>query len=391
MGLPVGVALFGIGIGTAIVTLLSNVLTDPRLRHVPRHHDRPRRRHRLRPAHRHPLPRAAPRGPRRARVRRDRHRHRRPVRAVRRHHRRHLAARHAARWASPSCQGLAVGAAVGRRRHGRRLAHPAARPCSASPASASSAPAGGASSPPASSPSALVGIGLEHRAADRSGSPLAVDRARRRVLRSGPSSGEVPRRAPKPLPRDHRLPLEPHHPAPAVAGRHRRHGWSCSCSPSRCWACGSASPTRATSRRTPRTKQAYDLLVDGFGAGLQRPAAARRRAARGHRHRRPRPPSARRSPPIPASPSCRPPAQRPRRTRPRCSGRSSPPPARRTRPRPSSSTGCATTSCRRSRTAAGVEVDVTGTVAVNIDFSRLPGRHGCRTSSPPCWRCRSCC
>ena len=68
MGLPVGVALFGIGIGTAIITLLSNVLHDPRLRHVPRHHDRPRRRHRLRAADRHPLPRAAPRRAHRARV-----------------------------------------------------------------------------------------------------------------------------------------------------------------------------------------------------------------------------------------------------------------------------------------------------------------------------------
>ena len=41
---------------------------DPRLRHVPRHHDRPRRRHRLRAADRHPVPRAAARGPHRARV-----------------------------------------------------------------------------------------------------------------------------------------------------------------------------------------------------------------------------------------------------------------------------------------------------------------------------------
>ena len=33
---PIGVALFGIGIGTAIITLLSNFMHDPRLRHVPR-------------------------------------------------------------------------------------------------------------------------------------------------------------------------------------------------------------------------------------------------------------------------------------------------------------------------------------------------------------------
>ena len=61
MGLPVGVALFGIGIGTAHHHAAQQRPDDPRLRHVPRHHDRPRRRHRLRAADRHPLPRAAAR------------------------------------------------------------------------------------------------------------------------------------------------------------------------------------------------------------------------------------------------------------------------------------------------------------------------------------------
>ena len=42
----------------------------------------------------------------------DRHRHRRPGRAVRRHHRRHLAARHARSCSSASSPGLAIGAAV---------------------------------------------------------------------------------------------------------------------------------------------------------------------------------------------------------------------------------------------------------------------------------------
>ena len=56
--------------------------------------DRPRRRHRLRPVHRHPLPREPARRlePEDAVVARDRHR--RPRRALRRHHRGHLAARH---------------------------------------------------------------------------------------------------------------------------------------------------------------------------------------------------------------------------------------------------------------------------------------------------------
>ena len=85
MGLPVGVALFGIGIGTAIITLLSNVLTIPdfatflgimiglgvgidyALLIVTRYREQLHA------------------GPHRARVGRHRHRHRRPLRAVRRH------------------------------------------------------------------------------------------------------------------------------------------------------------------------------------------------------------------------------------------------------------------------------------------------------------------
>ena len=68
MGLPVAVALFGIGIGGAGVILFSNVIEVPEFAPVHRDHDRPRRRHRLRAAHRHAVPGAAPRRPHRARV-----------------------------------------------------------------------------------------------------------------------------------------------------------------------------------------------------------------------------------------------------------------------------------------------------------------------------------
>ena len=55
------------------------------------------------------------------------------------------------------------------------------------------------------------------------------------------------------------------------------------------------------------------------------------------------------------------------------------------------STGCATTSCRRSSRPAGVDVAVTGSTAAQHRLLRLPRRRGSRTSSAPCSRCRSCC
>ncbi len=94
MGLPVGVALFGIGIGVSIITLLTQrawpcpdfttflgimiglgVGIDYALLIVTRYREQLHV------------------GPRRARVDRRRHRHRRALRALRGHHRRHLAAR----------------------------------------------------------------------------------------------------------------------------------------------------------------------------------------------------------------------------------------------------------------------------------------------------------
>ncbi len=64
MGLPIVTALFGIGVGVAVVSLLSRVADRAELRHRARRHDRHRRRHRLRAVHRHPLPPGSGRGTR---------------------------------------------------------------------------------------------------------------------------------------------------------------------------------------------------------------------------------------------------------------------------------------------------------------------------------------
>jgi putative drug exporter of the RND superfamily len=128
MGLPIGVALAGIGVGT--------ILTVPA---VQRGHDArlhltlgimiglgvgidyalfivTRYREHLHRGHEH----RASRPP-------SRHRHRRPGRALRRHHRGDLPARHA-RDGREFVQGLAIGAAVVVAGHHGRLGHPAARP-----------------------------------------------------------------------------------------------------------------------------------------------------------------------------------------------------------------------------------------------------------------------
>ena len=84
----------------------------------------------------------------------------------------------------------------------------------------------------------------------------------------------------------------------------RRHGWSSPCPRSRCT---SAPPTRATTPRPPTTRQAYDLLAEGFGPGVNGPltlVAAARRRRRPARPRQPAPPpcapprASRRSTPV---------------------------------------------------------------------------------------------
>ena len=41
--------------------------------------------------------------------------------------------------------------------------------------------------------------------------------------------------------------------------------------------------------------------------------------------------------------------------------------------------------------ALGTEVAVTGQLPATVDFSGYLSARGCRTSSRPCWSCRSCC
>ena len=95
------------------------------------------------------------------------------------------------------------------------------RRCSASPATASRSPAGGASSPPRSWRSASSAPASSSPALMVVCLPLAIV-----VILAGfsvaPLRKEVPAPGAEAVPRDHRLPLEPPHPAPAVAGRHPR-------------------------------------------------------------------------------------------------------------------------------------------------------------------------
>ena len=81
----------------------------------------------------------------------------------------------------------------------------------------------------------------------------------------------------------------------------------CSCWPSRCSASASGSPTRATSPRDTTTRQAYDLLVEGFGPGFNGPVRARRRGRWAGRPGRARRDHRRPWPPTRASPGCTPP------------------------------------------------------------------------------------
>ena len=138
------------------------------------------------------------------------------------------------------------------------------------------------------------------------------------------------------------------------------------------------------------TKQAYDLLVDGFGAGFAGPMLLVAELPEGTGPRRARAHHRGRARPTPAWCSCRPRSPTTRGTPPRCCGTSCPPPGRRTRSRPHTVNRLRNDVLPPAEQAAGVEVAVTGSTAANIDFSeylaeRLPYFFG------PCSRCRSCC
>ena len=123
------------------------------------------------------------------------------------------------------------------------------------------------------------------------------------------------------------------------------------------------------------TKQAYDLLVEGFGKGFNGPLLPGRRRRRRGRRGGARPPSRMRWPPTRASPRSR--RRSPPRTGRRSCGTSCPPAARRTRPRPSWSTGSATTCCP-------------GPSKPSEPRSSCPARRPSAWTSPPTSRSASC-
>ena len=201
-------------------------------------HDRHRRGHRLRPVHRHPLPAGALRGPR-CRGRRHRLAHDvGPLRALRREHGGDLALR-----ALPDRPALhdRPGHGLHRRRaHGAgRRPDPAAGPARASPA----APSTGSTSPACC------------RAGGRPPPTGFWYRWSRFVQRRAWVTGTL---------------------AALVLVLWR----------SRSSACGWPSPTPATIRPSLTTRQAYDLLAQGFGPGFNGPAGGRRGPCPARRDRR---------------------------------------------------------------------------------------------------------
>ena len=275
-----------------------------------------------------------------------------------------------------SCRASAVGAASIVLVTMRRVAHPAARAARLRRQPRRASPAGAASSPPASSPSRLVGVGPQDRRRSSLGLPLAVVVLVAGFFVRGRSSGEVPA------------------PAAEAAARDRRPTGGAASIQHRPWPAASPAPWCSLVLAIPvlglrlgfsdesnyaedtTTKQAYDLLVDGFGPGFNGPLIARRRGARRRRPvadaRRPIT-DARRAPTrrrlrarrrIPNDPT------RPDRgavdvdPHDRAAGRGD---------RRSSSTACARRAARRSSGRRPRRV-VTGAVAVNVDFSDYLGR-----------------
>ena len=198
-----------------------------------------------------------------------RHRHGRPGRHLRRRHGGHLLPRDA-RHGRLVRLGPRHLRCPGGRHHRRRVAHPAARPSSASPVSGSRSRAGAGSSPPGSSPSRCSAVGLGVPAIALPALVLAAV-----VIALGfalaPLKRQVPTRAAKPIAQDDRLPLEPAHPAQAVAVVHRRHRHPGGPRAARCSGCASASPTRATTRRTPPPARPTTSWPTASGPGFNGP------------------------------------------------------------------------------------------------------------------------
>ena len=253
-------------------------------------------------------------------------------------------------------------------------------------------PLAGPRSPPASSPSA------SSASASRS-TPLAVAGVRARpssslagrLRRRRRCSGRCRARPPKPLARDVRLPVEPRHPAPPVAGRHRRRR-----RPARAGHPGARPPPRLLRRgqlrRGHHHPQAYDLLPTASAPASTARSSSRPSSPGGAdpavlaraspRPSRPTPGVAFVSPAHAQRPEDahrRPLARHPDAPRPQDEATTelvAPPARRRARRRPRRHWA------RRRRHRPG---------APPTSTSPTTSARGCRTSSSPCWRCRSCC
>ena len=345
-----------------------------------RRHDRPRRGHRLRPVHRHPLPRAAARRAH-ASTRRSRSPSTPPgARSP------SPASPWSSRCSACSSWASAFVTGPGHRRRDRWSRSPWSASLTLLPALLGFAGqrvevtrwrgliAAGLVAV------ALVGVGPGDPARSLVGIPAGGGRADRR-LRVRPAAAARCRAG--------RRSRSARPPPTAGAGSCRHHPWTLAIGsaarpaaswPSRCSACGSASPTRATSPRTPTTRQAYDLLSEGFGPGFNGPLllvaevpdgtdlaalGAVTDAISGAAGR------AGRAVGVAAGAvNMDDPAASARRA----VARSCPRPPRRTRRPPTSSTRSATTSCPTVTAGTGLDVLVTGSVARHRRLLRLPRR-----------------
>ena len=232
MGLPIVTALIGVGIGLAGVGFWTNVCTTPDFTPQVATDDRHRRGHRLRPVHRHPLPRRARRAARRRGAVVDAIDTPGGPCVLRRLHRGGLGARHVRWWASTFLHGLAVGH-VDRGAGGRaRRRHAAA------------------------GPARLRRPTIDRLQRCRATTPRPTP-ATRRCGTAGPAWSSAGRGA------------------VAVAGLVIAAGAG------RCRVLRMrlASPTPATTRAGSTTRAAYDLMAEGFGPGVNGPAARRGRPA----------------------------------------------------------------------------------------------------------------
>ena len=236
---------------------------------------------------------------------------------------------------------------------------------------------------------ALIGVGARHARPDRWSRcpwPIIVLLA---SLAVRPAAQAGARARAQAAAGDALLPLEPSDPAPAVARRHPRHRVLARPGPARSSACASASPTRATTPRTPPPARPTTCWPRASGPGSTAPLVLASEVPAGHRPRRPAG-GVRRHPGRPGR-RVRQPADHQRRGDPTAAlWRVIPT----TAPQDAETTDLVnrlrTTSSRPPPRAPG---STWRWPAASPSASTSPStwRPGCRGSSPPCSACRSCC